>query len=48
MLILGVESSCDETAAAVCVDGQIVSNIIAGQKVHEQYGVKPEAGAPAM
>jgi len=41
--ILAIESSCDETSAAVCVDGKILSNIIAGQKVHEQYGgVVPE------
>jgi len=46
--ILAIESSCDETAAAVCVDGQIVSNIIAGQKVHEQYGgVVPELASRA-
>jgi len=42
-VILGIESSCDETAAAVCVDGKILSNVIANQKVHEQYGgVVPE------
>src|SRR6187549_2133005 len=41
--ILAIESSCDETSAAICRDGKILSNIIAGQKVHEQYGgVVPE------
>ena len=36
--ILAIESSCDETAASVCKDGEILSNIIASQSVHEQYG----------
>ena len=46
--ILAIESSCDETAAAVCRDGKILSNIIAGQKVHEQYGgVVPELASRA-
>jgi N6-L-threonylcarbamoyladenine synthase len=46
--ILAIESSCDETAAAVCCDGKILSNIIAGQKVHEQYGgVVPELAGRA-
>jgi N6-L-threonylcarbamoyladenine synthase len=46
--ILAIESSCDETAAAVCVDGKILSNIIAEQKVHEQYGgVVPELASRA-
>jgi N6-L-threonylcarbamoyladenine synthase len=43
MNILGIESSCDETSAAVCVDGVILSNIIANQTIHEAYGgVVPE------
>lgn len=47
-VILAIESSCDETSAAVCVDGKILSNIIAGQKVHEQYGgVVPELASRA-
>src|SRR5687767_9137147 len=47
-LILGIESSCDETAAAVCRDGEILSNLIAGQKVHEKYGgVVPELASRA-
>lgn len=46
--ILAIESSCDETSAAVCRDGKIFSNIIAGQKVHEQYGgVVPELASRA-
>lgn len=46
--ILAIESSCDETSAAVCVDGKIVSNFIAGQKVHEKYGgVVPELASRA-
>jgi N6-L-threonylcarbamoyladenine synthase len=46
--ILAIESSCDETAAAVCVDGSILSNIIANQTVHAQYGgVVPELASRA-
>ncbi len=46
--ILAIESSCDETAAAVCIGGCIVSNIIATQKIHEQYGgVVPELASRA-
>lgn len=46
--ILAIESSCDETSAAVCRDGKILSNIIAGQKVHEKYGgVVPELASRA-
>ena len=46
--ILAIESSCDETAASVCVDGKILSNIIASQKIHEQYGgVVPELASRA-
>src|SRR6185436_15260510 len=45
---LAIESSCDETSAAICKDGKILSNIIAGQKVHEQYGgVVPELASRA-
>ncbi len=41
--ILGIESSCDDTSAAVVVDGIIRSNVLASQKVHEMYGgVVPE------
>lgn len=46
--ILAIESSCDETAASVCVDGKILSNFIANQKVHEKYGgVVPELASRA-
>lgn len=44
MLVLGIETSCDETAAAVVQDGQeIISNVILSQNIHEIYGgVVPE------
>jgi N6-L-threonylcarbamoyladenine synthase len=46
--ILAIESSCDETSAAVCRDGKILSNIIANQEVHKQYGgVVPELASRA-
>jgi N6-L-threonylcarbamoyladenine synthase len=46
--ILGIESSCDDTSAAVIKDGYLLSNIIAGQKVHEAYGgVVPELASRA-
>ncbi len=46
--ILGVESSCDDTAAAVLMDGKIISNKVANQKIHEQYGgVVPELASRA-
>jgi len=46
--ILAVESSCDETSAAVCRDGKILSNITANQTVHEKYGgVVPELASRA-
>ncbi|RZA03951.1 MAG: tRNA (adenosine(37)-N6)-threonylcarbamoyltransferase complex transferase subunit TsaD [Sphingobacteriaceae bacterium] len=42
-VILAIESSCDDTSAAVCVDGVVLSNVIANQKIHEAYGgVVPE------
>lgn len=47
-IILGIESSCDDTAAAVLQDGSILSNVIANQRVHEQFGgVVPELAARA-
>jgi N6-L-threonylcarbamoyladenine synthase len=47
-IILGIESSCDDTAAAVLKDGSILSNVIANQQIHEQYGgVVPELAARA-
>lgn len=46
--ILAIESSCDETAASVIVNGTVKSNIVATQKVHEQYGgVVPELASRA-
>ena len=46
--ILGIESSCDDTSAAVIHDGVLLSNVIAGQKVHENYGgVVPELASRA-
>jgi N6-L-threonylcarbamoyladenine synthase len=46
--ILAIESSCDETSAAVCIDGKILSNYIANQSVHEKYGgVVPELASRA-
>lgn len=41
--ILGIESSCDDTSASICVNGKICSNIIASQVIHQKYGgVIPE------
>jgi N6-L-threonylcarbamoyladenine synthase len=46
--ILAIESSCDETSASVIYDGRILSNVIATQSVHEQYGgVIPELASRA-
>lgn len=46
--ILGIESSCDDTSAAVSCNTTILSNVIAGQKVHEAYGgVVPELASRA-
>ncbi|MBV7530602.1 tRNA (adenosine(37)-N6)-threonylcarbamoyltransferase complex transferase subunit TsaD [Chitinophaga sp. sic0106] len=46
--ILAIESSCDDTGAAVIVDGKVLSNRIANQKVHEEYGgVVPELASRA-
>ena len=48
VIILAIESSCDETSASVCVDGKILSNSIANQTVHEQFGgVVPELASRA-
>ncbi len=42
-IILGIESSCDETSASVCINGKVINNEIATQAIHEQYGgVVPE------
>ncbi|WP_026464799.1 tRNA (adenosine(37)-N6)-threonylcarbamoyltransferase complex transferase subunit TsaD [Adhaeribacter aquaticus] len=46
--ILAIESSCDDTSAAVIKDGKILSNIVATQAVHEKYGgVVPELASRA-
>lgn len=46
--ILGIESSCDDTAAAVLCNGKILSNIVASQEVHVKYGgVVPELASRA-
>ena len=46
--ILGIESSCDDTSSAVIRDGVLLSNVIAGQAVHEAYGgVVPELASRA-
>lgn len=48
MITLGIESSCDETAAAVYSGGKLLSNIIATQAIHEQFGgVVPELASRA-
>lgn len=47
-VILGIESSCDDTSAAVISEGVLLSNVIASQKVHESYGgVVPELASRA-
>lgn len=46
--ILAIESSCDDTSAAILRDDRVLSNVIASQKVHEQYGgVVPELASRA-
>lgn len=48
IIILGIESSCDDTSAALIQDGVILSNVVASQKVHEEYGgVVPELASRA-
>ncbi len=47
-IILAIESSCDDTGAAVLAGGQLLSNVVATQQVHEQYGgVVPELASRA-
>ncbi|HEX2618103.1 MAG TPA: tRNA (adenosine(37)-N6)-threonylcarbamoyltransferase complex transferase subunit TsaD, partial [Flavobacteriales bacterium] len=47
-MILGIESSCDETAAAVLSDGELRSNVVASQEVHRAWGgVVPELASRA-
>ena len=46
MIILGIESSCDETAVSICKGGKILSNIVSSQQIHNDYGgVVPEEAA---
>jgi N6-L-threonylcarbamoyladenine synthase len=48
VIILGIESSCDDTSAAILRDGELLSNVTAGQAVHEMYGgVVPELASRA-
>ena len=48
MIILGIESSCDDTSAAVLRNGLLLSNVTASQSVHEEYGgVVPELASRA-
>jgi N6-L-threonylcarbamoyladenine synthase len=48
IIILGIESSCDDTSAAIIKNDKILSNIIAGQEVHARYGgVVPELASRA-
>ena len=43
MNILGIETSCDETAAAICSKGKILSNVVSSQLIHSKFGgVVPE------
>jgi N6-L-threonylcarbamoyladenine synthase len=47
-IILAIESSCDETSAAIINNGKVINNIIASQKIHENYGgVVPELASRA-
>lgn len=47
-IILGIESSCDDTSAAVIKDGYLLSNVVSSQAVHEAYGgVVPELASRA-
>ena len=46
--VLGIESSCDDTAASVIYNGKVLSNVVASQKIHETYGgVVPELASRA-
>ena len=48
IFILGIESSCDDTAASVLKNNKVLSNVVANQKIHEQYGgVVPELASRA-
>ena len=46
MIVLGIETSCDETAVSICRDGEILSNVIGSQLIHTQFGgVVPEVAS---
>lgn len=48
IILLGIESSCDDTSAAVIRNGQVLSNVVAGQEIHQLYGgVVPELASRA-
>ena len=48
VFILAIESSCDDTAASVLQNDKVLSNVVAGQKIHEEYGgVVPELASRA-
>ena len=43
LIVLGIESSCDETAAAICSQGRILASLVSSQEIHTLYGgVVPE------
>ena len=46
MIVLGIETSCDETAVSICRDGKILSNVVGSQLIHTQFGgVVPEVAS---
>jgi N6-L-threonylcarbamoyladenine synthase len=48
LILLGIESSCDDTSAAIIKDTTILSNVVAGQEIHKKYGgVVPELASRA-
>ncbi len=48
IVILGIESSCDDTSAAICKNAKILANLVANQTVHQQWGgVVPELASRA-
>lgn len=47
-IILGIESSCDDTSASVVMDGKVLSNVVCSQDIHQKYGgVVPELASRA-
>lgn len=46
MIVLGIETSCDETAVSICKDGEILSNVVGSQLIHSRFGgVVPEVAS---